>query len=89
LFSTIIIIATGAILPFTMVGAAIGLVRLPLSYFFWLIAILCCYCLLAQAVKIWFLGRFKEWILAGIKYRIQKPKTDLTTDSADSADSIG
>jgi len=57
-----IIIATGAILPFTTVGATIGLVRFPLSYFFWLIAILFCYCLLAQAVKIWFLKRFNAWI---------------------------
>jgi Mg2+-importing ATPase len=62
LFSTILIVATGAIMPFTPIGAAIGLVRLPLAYFFWLIGTLLCYCLLAQAVKIWFLQRFKTWI---------------------------
>jgi P-type Mg2+ transporter len=62
LFTTIVVMAIGAILPFTAVGAAIGLVRLPLSYFFWLVGILCCYCLLAQTVKIWFLRRFKSWI---------------------------
>ena len=62
LLNTIVVMAIGAILPFTAVGAAIGFVRLPLAYFFWLVGILCCYCLLVQTIKIWYLRKFKSWI---------------------------
>jgi Mg2+-importing ATPase len=62
LFTTMVIVALGAILPFTAIGSAIGLVRLPPVYFFWLAGILFSYCLVVQTVKIWFLKRFKAWI---------------------------
>jgi Mg2+-importing ATPase len=62
LFSTALIMTIGVILPFTAIGSAIGLVRLPLAYFFWLAAILFSYCLAIQAVKIWYLKQFKAWI---------------------------
>jgi P-type Mg2+ transporter len=62
LFSTALIITIGVILPFTQIGSAIGLVRLPLAYLFWLAAILFSYCLAIQAVKIWYLKQFKAWI---------------------------
>jgi hypothetical protein len=56
------IVTIGAILPFTAIGSAIGLVRLPPVYFFWLAGILVSYCLVVQTVKIWFLKQFKAWI---------------------------
>jgi P-type Mg2+ transporter len=62
LFTTLVIVAMGAILPFTAIGSAIGLVRLPPVYFFWLAGILFSYCLVVQTVKIWFLKQFKAWI---------------------------
>ena len=62
LFSTALIMTIGVILPFTGIGSAIGLVQLPLAYFFWLAPILLSYCLAIQAVKIWYLKRFKAWI---------------------------
>jgi P-type Mg2+ transporter len=62
LFSTLAVFAIGAILPFTVIGLAIGLVPLPPVYFFWLAGILAGYCLVVQIVKIWFLNRFKTWI---------------------------
>jgi Mg2+-importing ATPase len=62
LFTTMVIVAIGAILPFTPIGSAIGLVRLPPVYFFWLAGILFSYCLVVQTVKIWFLKQFKAWI---------------------------
>jgi P-type Mg2+ transporter len=62
LFTTMVIVTIGAILPFTAIGSAIGLVRLPPVYFFWLAGILFGYCLVVQTVKIWFLKQFKSWI---------------------------
>jgi Mg2+-importing ATPase len=62
LVSTVIIILAGAILPFTGIGSAIGLVRLPLVYYLWLSGILVAYCLIAQVAKSWFLRRCQAWI---------------------------
>jgi Mg2+-importing ATPase len=62
LVSTVVTMAIGAVLPFLPIGSAIGLVKLPLVYFFWLSGILLGYCLLVQAVKTWFLHRFKTWV---------------------------
>jgi Mg2+-importing ATPase len=60
--STIVVMLAGAILPFTQIGSAIGLVRLPVVYFFWLSGILVAYCLLTQMVKTWYLRRYRSWI---------------------------
>ncbi len=62
LATTSLTMLIGALLPFTPIGSAIGLVPLPLSYFPWLIGILLSYCLVVQAVKIWFLNKFGTWI---------------------------
>ncbi len=62
LATTIIVMFAGAVLPFTSIGSAIGLVRLPLIYFCWLSGILVAYCLLTQVVKAWFLRRYRSWI---------------------------
>ena len=62
LATTVVAMVVAAILPFSWVGWAIGLVQLPTVYFFWLGGILLAYCLVVQAVKRWFLCRFKAWI---------------------------
>ncbi len=61
-FGTVIIMTVGAALPFTSLGASIGLVPLPLRYLPWLMGILAGYCLLTQVVKVWFLRKFGEWL---------------------------
>jgi P-type Mg2+ transporter len=62
LSTTIVIMAIGAILPFTAIGSMIGLERFPHIYFFWLAGILLSYCVIVQVVKIWFLKKFDAWI---------------------------
>ena len=56
------IMAIGVCIPFTTLGMSIGLQPLPLSYFPWLAGILLSYCLLTQAVKTWYVKRFKMWL---------------------------
>ena len=58
---TTLIMAIGILIPFTPVGPAIGLTRLPLSYFPFLIAILVGYALLTQFVKNWFIKKFRNF----------------------------
>lgn len=58
LFTTGIVIGAGLAIPFTPLGATLGMQPLPASYFPWLLAILLSYCLLAQAVKRWYDKRF-------------------------------
>jgi len=60
--ATLIVIAIGIILPFTMIGAKIGLVPLPWNYFPWLIVTLLCYCVLTQVVKEWYIKKFSKWL---------------------------
>ncbi|MCC8036481.1 MAG: HAD-IC family P-type ATPase, partial [Rikenellaceae bacterium] len=60
--ATVSIMVVGIIFPFTGLGAAVGLVPLPWSYFPWLIATLLCYCLLTQIVKNWYIRRFHRWL---------------------------
>ncbi len=62
LFTTAIIMAVGVFLPYSSIGASIGLVPLPLSYFPWLIATLICYCGLTQIVKVWFIKKYNYWL---------------------------
>lgn len=62
LLTTAIIMAIGIFLPYSSVGASIGLVHLPLEYFYWLIATLLCYCISVQLVKMWFIRRFHYWL---------------------------
>lgn len=59
---TILIISVGIIIPFTPFGNTIGLVRLPASYFPWLVGILLSYCVLTQIVKKWYIQRFEKWL---------------------------
>ena len=62
LLTTFAIMAIGILLPFTGIGASIGLVPLPLSYFPWLLATLLGYCMLTQIVKQWYVKRFTRWL---------------------------
>ena len=62
LISTVIVMIVAAVLPFSRIGSAIGLVPLPPIYFFWLGGILLAYCLAVQVLKKWYLLKFKSWI---------------------------
>jgi Mg2+-importing ATPase len=62
LTSTVIVMIVAAVLPFSPIGSAIGLVPLPPIYFFWLGGILLAYCLTVQVLKKWYLLKFKSWI---------------------------
>src|ERR1039458_8824159 len=56
------IMAIGIYLPFSSLGAHLGLVPLPLSYFGWLAGILLSYCVLTQLVKTLYIRRFGQWL---------------------------
>jgi len=60
--STLIVMAIGVALPFSSIGAKVGLVPLPLHYFPWLAATLLCYCILTQIIKQWYIRRFTRWL---------------------------
>jgi Mg2+-importing ATPase len=62
LLLTGMIIAIGMVIPFTPLGAALGMVPLPMRYFGWLWAILGAYCLLTQAIKLWYIRIFGKWL---------------------------
>jgi Mg2+-importing ATPase len=62
LITTAIIMAIGIYLPYSFIGASIGLVPLPLSYYPWLIATLIGYCVLTQIVKVWFIKKYNYWL---------------------------
>jgi Mg2+-importing ATPase len=55
---TLVVMACGIAIPYTPIGAALGMVHLPVVYFAWLAAILLSYCLLTQLVKTWYVRRF-------------------------------
>lgn len=60
--TTILIVSAGIIIPFTSIGASVGLTPLPMSYFFILIAILFDYALLTQIAKMLYIRKFKIWL---------------------------
>ncbi len=59
---TVIIMVLGILIPFTPIGAYIGLVALPSTYFLWLVGILLAYSLLIEAVKRLYIRKFDTWI---------------------------
>jgi P-type Mg2+ transporter len=59
---TATIMAIGIYLPFSPLGAHVGLVPLPESYFPWLVVILLSYCLLTQLIKGWYIRRYGVWL---------------------------
>ncbi len=62
LFTTMSVMAMGILIPYTHVGASIGLVPLPLRYFPWLVLTLICYCVLVQGIKVWYIKKFRNWL---------------------------
>jgi Mg2+-importing ATPase len=62
LLLTLLVMAAGIAGPFSALGAAVGLVPLPLAYFPWLAGTLAGYFLLTQVVKQWYIRRFGMWI---------------------------
>ncbi|XP_072986830.1 uncharacterized protein [Typha latifolia] len=62
IFSTIIVSATGIILPFTPVGKVMGLIKLPLSYFGFLVVLFLGYFSLGQVVKMAYIQIHGQWL---------------------------
>ena len=61
LLTTAVIMAMGIYIPFSPLGAMVGLEPLPLSYFPWLVATLLSYCVVAQGMKRFYIKRFGQW----------------------------
>lgn len=59
---TALVMAVGVAIPFTAIGAAVGMRALPVAFFSWLVAILLGYCTLTQLVKRWYIRRFHAWL---------------------------
>ncbi|PYG73586.1 MULTISPECIES: magnesium-translocating P-type ATPase [unclassified Pseudomonas] len=59
--ATGLVMALGVYIPFSPVGAMVGLVPLPWAYFPWLVATLLGYCVVAQAMKALYIRRFGQW----------------------------
>ena len=62
LATTIAIVGIGCWLPFSSLGATLGLRPLPWTYFPYLFVMLIAYCALAQLVKTWYIRRFSAWL---------------------------
>jgi Mg2+-importing ATPase len=62
LLATGAVVLIGIVTPYTPFGLGLGMVPLPASYFPWLAGILLSYCLLTQAVKVWYIRRFGNWL---------------------------
>ncbi|WP_211473522.1 magnesium-translocating P-type ATPase [Collimonas humicola] len=61
LLSTGIAIAIGCYLPFSPLAESIGFVALDKSYFYWLVATMAGYMILAQTVKTIYIRRYGQW----------------------------
>jgi Mg2+-importing ATPase len=59
---TIAIIVAGMLIPFSALGAKIGMVPLPPVYFAWLALTLASYCVLTQLVKVIYIRRYGRWL---------------------------
>jgi len=60
IFTSLLIVAVGAWLPYSPLAGARGFVPLPPLYWLLLLGMLVCYVLLTQLVKTWFIRRFGE-----------------------------
>lgn len=61
MLTTALVMALGIYIPFSPLGAYIGLTPLPWEYFPWLVATLLSYCLLTQVIKRIYIRRFGQW----------------------------
>ncbi|HEX7813506.1 magnesium-translocating P-type ATPase [Dyella sp.] len=59
---TTAIIIVGMLIPFSGIGAKIGMVPLPPMYFAWLAVTLLCYCGLTQVMKVIYIRRYGRWL---------------------------
>ncbi|HUH54436.1 MAG TPA: magnesium-translocating P-type ATPase [Rhodanobacter sp.] len=59
---TVAIIIAGMLIPFSALGAKIGMVPLPPVYFAWLALTLASYCVLTQLVKVIYIRRYGRWL---------------------------
>jgi len=59
---TLAIMGVGVLIPFTVLGAKLGMSALPPPYFAWLIATLVCYWVLTQVVKRVYMRRYGSWL---------------------------
>lgn len=62
MITTLAVMVVGIIIPFSAIGASVGLVPLPWSYFPWLVGILSGYCLLTQTMKNWYIRKYHRWL---------------------------
>jgi Mg2+-importing ATPase len=56
-----LICVLGIYIPFSPIGAAVGLQPLPWTYFPWLVVTLFAYCVVAQTMKTFYIRRFGQW----------------------------
>ncbi|HUA80703.1 MAG TPA: magnesium-translocating P-type ATPase [Dyella sp.] len=59
---TTAIIVIGMLIPFSAIGAKLGMVHLPDAYFGWLAATVVTYCALTQLVKVVYIRHFRHWL---------------------------
>jgi len=59
---TLAIMGVGVLIPFTVLGAKLGMSAPPLSYFAWLAGTLVCYWVLTQVVKRVYMRRYGSWL---------------------------
>jgi Mg2+-importing ATPase len=59
---TTAIIIIGMLIPYSGIGAKIGMVPLPSIYFAWLALTLLCYCGLTQLMKVIYIRRYGRWL---------------------------
>jgi Mg2+-importing ATPase len=59
---TTAIIIIGMLIPYSGIGAKIGMVPLPPIYFAWLALTLLCYCGLTQLMKVIYIRRYGRWL---------------------------
>ena len=59
---TTAIIVIGMLLPYTAVGAKIGMMEMPVVYFGWLALTVLAYCALTQLMKLVYIRRYARWL---------------------------
>jgi len=59
---TTAIIVIGMLLPYTAIGAKIGMMEMPPVYFAWLALTVVAYCALTQLVKVVYMRRYGRWL---------------------------
>jgi Mg2+-importing ATPase len=62
IISTIIVSVIGIIIPFTLLGAGLDMVRMPVLFYPWLIAIILCYSVAVQILKNIYIKKYGHWI---------------------------